>query len=370
MESKSNEFENDNRTRNLKKILERQGYMIEEPMIIVLGEAVTFLFKNINYSLINNINLWYGSSLNVDFEKNVLRKLNIDKQDFLNIGKDQYIDFIYKKMKDNFVICYVDDELFKNYKTSNSSKMPTVRNLTSVEVCNLDLQNKEIMVEYDGNNTDEIVDNVLKLPFDKFVSAAYSNSVPVSPNGSGYLIEKKKADSVNNYIDLNKMLLESILNICRNNLGKSHKGQDDYIGVIGIKQLLTEVKAFHDYIKKDTSNKEILDKIFSIRFKILRKTLLSGSNSLYRIPFAHAVEKLSALVNNKQLEAIGKEIFLLGRRWVNFNRVISIANMRIDKKDSFFKVVYKDLHSLQEEEAEVLSKLEDVVSKLLNDKEE
>lgn len=369
MENKSNEFKNDNRTRNLKKILERQGYVIEEPMIIVLGEAITFLFKNINYSLFNNINLWYGSSLNVDYEKNVFNKLNIDKQDFLNTREDQFIDFILEKIKDNYVICYVDDELFKNYKTVNSSKIPTVRNLTSVEVCNIDLRNKEVIIEYEGDNIDGIVDNVLKLPLKKFIDAAYSNSVPISPNGSGYLIKKKNADSVNNHIDLNRLLLESILNICRNNLGKPHNEQDGNIGVIGIKKLLDEVQAFNDYINKDTSNKEILDKIFSIRFRILRKTLLSGSNSLYRIPLAHTVEKLSTEVNNKQLELISKEIFSIGRRWVNFNRVISIANVRVDKKDGFLKVVYKDLHYLQEEEAKVLNKLEDVVSKILNDKE-
>jgi hypothetical protein len=369
VEDRNSEFKNDNRTRVLKKILKRQGYEIEEQMIIVLGEAITFLFNNINYSLTSNINLWYASSFNIQYEKNVFEKLDMKKEDFNNIENKQLINFIDKKIKDNHVICYVDEEIFKNYKAANSTKIPTVRNLTSVEVIDIDFHNKEVVIEYAGENVEGIIDDRLKVPFEKFLIAAYSNSLPVSPNGSGYTIEKNSFCK-NNNPDLDRIILKSIINICRNNLGESQKEQDICVGVMGMKNLLDELKLFNDHVVKENSNKEVLDKLFSIRFRILRKTLLYGSNSLYRMQFADAIKKLSVQVNSKELDSISKDISLIGRRWLNFTRVISIANFRVDKKEEFLKVAYEGLDLIMREETEVFSNLEFVVSKIIKCQEE
>jgi hypothetical protein len=291
------------------------------------------------------------------------------KEDFNNIENKQLINFIDKKIKDNYVICYVDEEIFKNYKAANSTKIPTVRNLTSVEVIDVDFHNKEVVIEYAGENVEGIIDDRLKVPFEKFLIAAYSNSLPVSPNGSGYTIEKNSFCK-NNNVDLDRIILKSIINICRSNLGESQKEGDLCVGVIGMKKLLDELKLFNDHIVKETSNKEVLDKLFSIRFRILRKTLLYGSNSLYRMQFADAIKKLSVQVNSKELDSISKDISLIGRRWLNFTRVISIANFRVDKKEEFLKVAYEGLDLIMKEETEVFSNLKFVVSKIIKCQEE
>lgn len=174
--------------------------------------------------------------------------------------------------------------------------------------------------------------------------------VPYAPQYSGYVVYKKAS---NEEFNIHDILKDSILNIC-----KKMKCQYEDKMANGIKSLMKEIDMFRESIKSFKKDDEIINKLFNIKFKILRKTLLYGSDNLYRCEFAYGLKESLKIIDNNDLNHISEEFIQLGRQWLNFNRTISISNFRTKDKGEFINKLHEELNEMFIKEEELFTVLQ------------
>lgn len=336
-------------------VLLYHGVPIESHVLYLISKTFGFHYGHVDVA--NNMPIWFAGNSLKPFMLNMLEGIGVDYQmhQFEDDTKD--MSFIKEQLTEKKPLlalfdsrCLDPNYVYKQFNIYSPS-LTVIAGLDD-EAFYLSIKHKRDTVK------------LRAFEIDNFMKSRKNVCEPYSPDMRLYTLEVDQNYKCWLKKHLNELIKQSLIIICEEMLGKKNQQiqfKHDYTlhesacGLTGMAMLIQSMKVFMKEVKTSDLDKQIIDKIVTIKFLALREGMLQGSTSCYREEFGEALIVASKYLNNKQLKNIGKAYIKVGHQWRHLLRTLYAVQQFLPKKLAYMSEVCQQLEKIKAKETTLIS---------------
>lgn len=296
----------------------------------------------------NNISLPFVSCFYEDLEERFLKEHNIKYTLDYDLISTVAMKDKLKADKAFMVLCDANSV----FKSKMNSQKLQVSVCSGITIIGYNLLGEFIFSQHSKNKDFSSISS-------KLLSYARNFDVlPSSPANASIIIEsvdKSCQYDLNSYDFMICKVKKSLKNFVEQNdnapMKITNKGIVAYYGYQAKEKFMEYLLSLVEWLNNQNIDPNILEKVYALKIKMLRKSMISGTSSLNRTEFAESLSTLNMLNPTLELERLAEGFKLSGNKFRNIVRLLGTVDNNLHQKEKYmFDVINAFNNAFQYEE--------------------